>query len=181
MGRARLELVRGDITRQEEDAVVNAANKELAPGGGVAGAIHRAAGPGLWAECRPLGPIETGQAVITGGHRLPARHVIHTVGPVYSGSPKDPRLLARCYRECLRLAAEHELRSIATPALSTGAFGYPLRQAAEVALSTVLEELGDHPTLERVRFVLWGQESLEVHQDVLRRLTDRAEGAGNGA
>lgn len=170
LGKAALELIRGDITRQEVDAVVNAANKELAPGGGVAGAIHRAAGPGLWEECRPLGPIQTGQAVITGGHDLAARHVIHTVGPVYSGSADDPQLLARCYRECLRLAAEHDIRSVACPALSTGAFGYPMREAAKVALRTMLEELPEHPSLERVRFVLWGAHSLRTHEEVLRDL-----------
>lgn len=174
LGRASLELVPGDITRQEVDAVVNAANRELAPGGGVAGAIHRAAGPGLWEECRPLGPIQTGQAVITGGHHLPARHVIHTVGPVYSGSPEEPRLLARCYRECLRLAAEHGLKSIAFPALSTGAFGYPMRQAAQVALRTMLKELPEHPTLERVRFVLWAADSLRTHEEVLQELLPAA-------
>lgn len=170
VGKATLELLRGDITRQQVDAVVNAANPELAPGGGVAGAIHRAAGPGLWEECRPLGPIGTGEAVITGGHALPARFVIHTVGPVYSGSPRDPELLARCYRGCLRLAAQHGVRSLAFPALSTGAFGYPLREAARVALPTLVEGLPHHPTLELLRLVLWGEESLRVHQEVLREV-----------
>ena len=130
----------GDITRQEGfDAVVNAANAQLRPGGGVAGAIHRAAGPGLYEECRPLAPIKPGQAVITGGHGLPNRHVIHCLGPVYGVDTPSAVLLADCYRNALKVAEEHGLASLAFPAISTGIFGYPVAEAARVAMSAVAE------------------------------------------
>jgi len=167
-----LECVRGDIAAQEGfDAVVNAANAQLGPGGGVAGAIHRAAGPGLEAEARPLAPIRPGEAVITGGHRLPNRHVIHCLGPVYGVDQPSEELLASCYRNALRLAEEHGLESVAFPAISTGIFGYPLRPAAEVALRTVAEAAPGLRTVRRVRFVLHDTEALRVHEEVLRALT----------
>ena len=163
-----LELVTGDITKQETDAVVNAANDRLAPGGGVAGAIHRAAGSGLWEECKKLGGCATGEAKITSGHNLPAPWIIHTVGPVYSGSTDDPEKLAECYRNSLETAKQQGLKSISFPALSTGAFGYPVEDAARVALQTVAEFLKSDNYLDLVRFVLFDSNSMQVHEKVLR-------------
>jgi O-acetyl-ADP-ribose deacetylase len=163
-----LELVVGDIARQEGfDAVVNAANAELRPGGGVAGALHRAAGPGLEEECRPLAPIEPGEAVITSGHDLPNPWVIHCLGPVYGRDEPADELLASCYREALRLAEEKGLRSIAFPAISTGAFGYPAEEAARIALGTVLHEAAGLDSVGRIRFVLYDDAALELHEGVL--------------
>lgn len=167
---ARIELMQGDITRLEVDAIVNAANRSLLGGGGVDGAIHRAAGPELLAECRTLGGCETGQAKITGGYRLPARYVIHTVGPVYRGSPRDAELLASCYRNSLRLAAEHGLHSIAFPAISCGAYGYPIEEAAAIALRTAVDFLQENPLPARVLFVLFSPADLQVYQQQLAEL-----------
>lgn len=164
----RLELVTGDITQQDDcDAIVNAANAQLRIGGGVAGAIHRAAGPGLEEETRPLAPIAPGQAVITSGHDLPNAHVIHCLGPVYGRDEPAAELLASCYREALRLAEEHGLESVAFPALSTGAFGYPMDEAARVALETVLDRVPELGAVERIRFVLYDQGALDVHRRAL--------------
>lgn len=170
VGGATLQLVVGDITLEETDAVVNAANKRLAPGGGVAGAIHRAAGPRLWEECKELQGCRTGEGKITLGYHLPAEYVIHTVGPVYSGSHRDAELLEACYRNSLQLAWEYGLTSISFPALSTGAFGYPLQKAAEVALPTVVDWLETNDALELVRFVLYDQQAYDVHREVLQSL-----------
>lgn len=170
IGNSRLELVEGDITTQDTEAVVNAANKRLASGGGVAGAIHRAAGPELWEECRKLDGCETGEAKITNGYELPASYIIHTVGPVYSGSSEDPKLLASCYRNSLKLAEENDIKSISFPALSTGAFGYPMENAAEVALKTAADFLENGSEIELVRFVLYDSNALETHEKVLRSL-----------
>ncbi len=137
VGKSRLQFMVGDITAQDTEAVVNAANKKLAPGGGVAGAIHRAAGPGLWEECMRLGGCETGKAKISGGHGLPNTYVIHTVGPVYSGSKEDAVLLGSCYVNSLELADRHKVKSISFPALSTGIFGYPVDKAAYVAIKAI--------------------------------------------
>lgn len=137
-------LDQGDITRLNVECVVNAANKSLLGGGGVDGAIHRAAGPGLLAECRTLHGCETGQAKITKGYHLKAKYVIHTVGPVYSGAAQDAQLLASCYRNSLALALEHEIHSIAFPAISTGVYGYPLDKAVPIAMKTVLSWLEEH-------------------------------------
>jgi O-acetyl-ADP-ribose deacetylase (regulator of RNase III) len=170
-----IELVEGDITEQAGfDAVVNAANAMLMPGGGVAGAIHRAAGPGLAAECRPLAPIAPGESVITGGHRLGNPWVIHCLGPVYGVDEPAADLLASCYRGALALAEERGLRSVAFPALSTGAFGYPQDAAAAIALRTVLGRAPRLRSVERVRFVLFGSGAVQVHAAALAEasLTD---------
>jgi O-acetyl-ADP-ribose deacetylase len=169
VGGVTLELVRGDIAGQEGfDAVVNAANAELRTGGGVAGALHRAAGPGLEEEGRPLAPIQPGEAVITSGHRLPNPWVIHCLGPVYGRDRPEAELLAACYREALRLAEERQLGSVAFPALSTGAFGYPAEEAAGVALATILDRIPHLRSVDRIRFVLYDEEQLEVHHRALR-------------
>ena len=163
-----VECMRGDITAQDDvAAVVNAANAGLRSGGGVAGAIHRAAGSGLEEEARPLAPIEPGEAVITGGHDLPNRHVIHTLGPVYGLDRPEADLLANCYRNSLALAEENGIDSIAFPAISTGIFGYPVEEAAEVALRTVAEEAKRLEHVRLIRFVLYGERDLEVHEKVL--------------
>jgi len=166
-----IECVRGNIADQPGiDAVVNAANSELRTGGGVAGAIHRAAGPGLEAECRPLAPIRPGQAVITGAHNLPNRHVIHCLGPVYGRDEPADVLLAACYRNALSLADRHGLASIAFPAISTGIFGYPMGAAARVALTTVLKELPNLRSIKHIRFVLYGADDERIHTQVLEEL-----------
>lgn len=165
-----LEIVRGDITQQEVDAVVNAANKALAPGGGVAGAIHRVAGPELWEECQGLGGCETGEAKISGGYQLPAKYVIHTVGPVYGEDEPAGELLSAAYRNSLELAEAHGLESVAFPALSTGAFGFPPGEAARVALTTLLDILPGLGTVRSVRMVLRGQEDHDLHRQTAREL-----------
>ena len=167
---AQLELRVGDITAQDTEAVVNAANSRLAPGGGVAGAIHAAAGPGLWVECAALGGCETGQAKLTAGHRLPNAYVIHTVGPVYSGQPRDAELLRACYANSLRLADAHAIRSVAFPALSTGIFGYPLEAAARVALETILTYLNGPTGLKLVRLVLYDENAYAAHEKVIKEI-----------
>jgi O-acetyl-ADP-ribose deacetylase len=170
-GAVTVECIQGDITSQQDvDAVVNAANARLAPGGGVAGAIHRAAGPDLAEEAVPLGPIEPGEAVITGAHGLPNRYVIHTLGPVYGQDRPEAELLARCYRNSLALAEDNGVESIAFPAISTGIFGYPAEEAAEVALQTVREEVEEFERVRLVRFVLFGEKDLEVHEMALSGL-----------
>ena len=166
-----VECVRGDITSQEDVvAIVNAANAELRSGGGVAGAIHRAAGPGLEEEARPLAPIRPGQAVITGGHDLPNRYVIHALGPVYGRDRPEAEVLAKCYRHSLALAEEHGIESVAFPAISTGVFGYPVEEAARASLGTVMEETEHLKSVRLVRFVLFGEEDLEVHERVLSEI-----------
>ena len=172
-----IECVQGDIAAQAGvDAVVNAANAQLKKGGGVAGAIHRAAGPGLEEECRPLAPIKPGQAVITGGHRLPNRYVIHCLGPVYGVDEPSDQLLAECYRNALKLAEQHGISSIAFPAISTGAFGYPMREAAEVAFRTIVEMAPSLKSVRLIRFVLYDSKALQVHEEVLERFLTAAEG-----
>lgn len=170
-GGTTIELLVGDIAAQEGfDAVVNAANAELRTGGGVAGALHRAAGPELEEETRPLAPIRPGQAVITSGHRLPNPHVIHCLGPVYGRDEPSDELLASCYREALRLADEAELGSVAFPAISTGAFGFPLEPAARIALATVAERAPRLESVKRIRFVLYDEAALAVHARVLEEI-----------
>lgn len=164
----RLELVQGDITRQEVEAIVNAANPSLLGGGGVDGAIHRAGGPEILAECRQLGGCPPGEARITTAGRLKARYVIHAVGPVYyDGKSGEPETLASAYRRSLELASEHGLRSVAFPSISTGAYGYPVEQAAPIALRTVIDYMRTHPEIELVRFVLYDTPTFEVYRRVL--------------
>lgn len=163
-----IECVQGDIAAQRDTtAVVNAANAELRPGGGVAGAIHRAAGPGLYEECRLLAPIQPGEAVITGGHNLPNRYVIHTLGPVYGQDRPEAELLADCYRNSLTLAREYDIDSVAFPAISTGIFGYPVEDAAEVAFRTVRDAMENLESVGLIRFVLYGARDFEMHQKAL--------------
>lgn len=165
----RIRIIEADITQLRVDAIVNAANRSLLGGGGVDGAIHRAAGPDLLVECRALGGCETGQAKITGGYRLPARHVIHTVGPVWQGGERgEPELLAACYRNSLRLAIEQGVRTIAFPAISCGVYGYPPDQAARIAVRQVRAFLADDDRIETVYLVCFGEDIRQSFQQALQ-------------
>ena len=167
----KLEVRQGDITTLDVDAIVNAANTSLLGGGGVDGAIHRAAGPDLLEECRNLGGCPTGEARITKGYNLAARHVIHTVGPVYSGKPQDKTLLTGCYRNSLQLAAENALVSVAFPAISCGVYGYPIEEACQIAVDTTCSFLQANPSITRVIFMLFSPDDLKVYQDYIRTKT----------
>lgn len=163
---AVIEVLRGDITELAVDAIVNAANQTLLGGGGVDGAIHRAAGPGLLAECALLGGCRTGEAKITRGHRLPAKHVIHTVGPVWHGGKKgEPELLARCYRSVLALAERNGIGSIAFPSISTGAFGYPVDQACRIAMRETVDFMEKRPSIGRVVFICFDDGTFEEYMN----------------
>ena len=167
----RIELVRGDITEQATDAIVNAANSSLLGGGGVDGAIHRAGGPTILEECRELGGCPTGDAKLTRGGRLKARFVIHTVGPRYrDGRRGEADLLASAYRRSLEVASQHQLHRIAFPSISTGAYGYPVREAARIALNTVADYLRAHDDIELVRFVLFSPADLTVYQEAAAQI-----------
>jgi O-acetyl-ADP-ribose deacetylase (regulator of RNase III) len=171
-GTVRIEVLVGDITTVDVDAIVNAANSSLLGGGGVDGAIHRAAGPELVAECRQLRGCPTGSAKITGGYRLPARHVIHAVGPVWrGGAAGEPELLSSCYRTALSIAADHGLASLAFPAISTGIYAYPAELAAGIAVGTVVSQVsGDPRSLRRVVFCCFSDAAAQHHMDVLAQL-----------
>ncbi|MGD8344413.1 MAG: O-acetyl-ADP-ribose deacetylase [Desulfobacterales bacterium] len=168
---AKIKIQQGDITRLDVDAIVNAANTKLLGGGGVDGAIHRAAGPELLAECRTIGGCPTGEARITGGYNLPARHVIHTVGPVYSGKPQDSRLLTGCYLNSLMLAIENNLKTIAFPAISCGVYGYPIEAACKIAVDTSIEFLQHNPSLEKIIFIQFSEKDFEVYNSYLKSLS----------
>lgn len=165
----RIEIVEGDITKQRVDAIVNAANSTLLGGGGVDGAIHRAAGPDLLAECRTLGGCATGQAKITRGYRLPAQWVIHTVGPVWHGGQQgEDDLLAGCYRNSFALAEQHHLRAIAFPCISTGVYGFPMDRAARIAIRETSAHLQKSKSIEKVLLVCFGAQAHEIHSQALR-------------
>ena len=164
----KIEILRGDITKLDADAMVNAANTTLLGGGGVDGAIHRAAGPELLAECRTLGGCRPGEAKITRGYRLPARFVIHTVGPVWRGGKHgEPETLANCYRNSLKLAVENEIRTIGFPAISCGAYGYPIEEAAHIAFKTTHESLAGSDEIQKVIFVVWGEDVYDAYRQLL--------------
>ena len=166
-----LEAVQGNIANQPDvAAVVNAANAQLATGGGVAGAIHQAAGPKLYEECRPKAPIKPGEAVITRAYNLPNQYVIHCLGPVYGRDKPEAELLADCYKNALKLCEENDIPSVAFPAISAGVFGYPLKEAAHVAFSTILAESSRLKQLQKVKFVLFNKADLEVYEKRLQEL-----------
>lgn len=164
IGNKKIQIVRGNIIEQPDvEAIVNAANAMLAPGGGVAGAIHKAAGPELYQECKQYAPIRPGEAVITGGYRLPNKFVIHTLGPRYGVDKPEAEILARCYQNSLKLADRKGIKSIAFPAISTGVFGYPVKEAARVALTAIREQLPELKSVQTVRIVLFGVSDYRVH------------------
>ena len=165
----RIEILNTDITTLAVDAIVNAANSSLLGGGGLDGAIHRAAGPELLAECRLLGGCKTGQAKLTKGYRLPARFILHAVGPVWNGGDNnEPELLAGCYRSCFALAREHSLRTLAFPAISCGIYHYPIEQAVEIAIRETQAELSRNPSIEKVIFACFGQDVYDSYQRTIK-------------
>ena len=163
----KIEAKQGDITKLKVDAIVNAANNSLLGGGGVDGAIHREAGPELLEECRTIGGCPTGEARITGGYNLFARHVIHTVGPVYSGKPQDSRLLTQCYLNSLKLATDHNVKSIAFPAISCGVYGYPIKDACRIAVDTTCDFLNENRSIKKVIFILFSAKNMKVYDAYL--------------
>lgn len=166
-----IELKRGDIANQGDiDAVVNAANAELRTGGGVAGAIHRAAGPDLTEETRSMAPIEPGEAVISGGHNLPNDYIIHCLGPVYGRDKPEDELLGNCYSNALDLAEQHQIARLAFPSISTGAFGYPMKDAARVAFETVKSRIDQLESVSLIRFVLWGEDAMTIHEEAMEEV-----------
>lgn len=174
-----IELRQGDITKQDDcEAVVNAANAHLQNGGGVAGAIHNAAGPGLEEEAVPLGPIKPGEAVITGAFDLPNKNVIHCLGPVYGKDKPEAELLANCYSNALNIADAHRLSSIAFPAISTGIFGYPIEEAARIAITTIIGKISEVRYLKKIVLVLYSSNDLEVHQKILEQILQGKEYLG---
>ncbi len=166
----RIEIHQGDITTLAVDAIVNAANRTLRGGGGVDGAIHRKAGPQLLAECKTIGGCPTGEARITRGYNLPAKFVIHTVGPIYSGKPKDAHLLEQCYRNSLALAVAHQAASVAFPAISCGVYGYPIEDACQIALNTACDVLATESGIAKVLFVLFSDSDFQVYRKHLKAL-----------
>ena len=167
----KLEVRQGDITKLDVDVIVNAANTRLLGGGGVDGAIHRAAGPQLLEACRSIGGCPTGEARITGGYNLPARYVIHTVGPVYSGKTRDSQLLTNCYLNSLTLAVENNLATIAFPAISCGVYGYPIEDACKIAVDTSCDFLKSNPSLEKIIYILFSEKDCAVYETYLQSLS----------
>ncbi len=168
----RIEIKKGDITTLKVDAIVNAANTSLLGGGGVDGAIHRAAGPGLINECRKIGGCPTGEARMTGAHNLPTKHVIHTVGPIYHGKDEDSKLLSSCYLNSLKLAVKHNIASIAFPAISCGIYGYPVKEACKIAIDTTCDFLKQNSSLKKIVFILFSVDNYNVYTEYLNRLFD---------
>ena len=169
IGKSTFEIKRGDITKEKCDAIVNAANPRLSPGGGVSRAIHRAAGPQLWEEAKKLGGCQTGEAKITRGYKL-AKYVIHTVGPVYKGRKEDEEMLRKCYINSLNLAKEYGIKSIAFPAISTGVYGYPMEEAARVAISAIKEWLEENHVEMHVKLVLYDEKAYKIHKKVMEEI-----------
>ena len=169
VNKSTFEIKKGDITKEKCDAIVNAANPRLSPGGGVSGAIHRAAGPGLWEEAKKLGGCKTGEAKITRGYKL-AKYVIHTVGPIYKGLKKDAELLGSCYLNSLRLAKEYGIRCIAFPAISTGIYGYPMEEAAKIAINTIKNFLENNDVEMHVKLVLYNEKAYKIHEKVMKEI-----------
>ena len=167
---SKIEIHRGDITQLSVDAIVNAANNSLLGGGGVDGAIHRAAGPELLAQCRTIGGCPTEEARITKGYQLPSQYVIHTVGPIYRGTPQEPQLLESCYRNSLGLALDHQIKTIAFPAISCGVYGYPIQDAARIALNTAISFLEDHPSMIQIIFALFSDSDKATYEAILNTL-----------
>lgn len=168
-----MEAVRGDIANQADvEAVVNAANAQITTGGGVAGAIHNAAGPDLYKECKPLATIQPGVAVITGAYGLPNKYVIHCLGPVYGKDSPEDKHLANCYKNALKLAEQHKVKSIAFPSISTGAFGFPFAEATDIALKTILEELDGKSQIQKIKFVLHSERDLEYYLKKLEEIQE---------
>src|SRR3989338_4382534 len=171
INKTMLELVEGDITRQDTEAIVNAANSRLAGGGGVDGAIHRAGGPAIMEECRKIGGCPTCEARITTGGNLKAKYVIHTVGPIYhNGKSREAELLANAYKNSLNIASKHKLNSVAFPSISTGAYRYPIDEASKIALKTAVDYLKAHSEIKLVRFVLFGSKAYQAYEKTLREL-----------
>ena len=165
----RIEIIKGDITKQKVDAIVNAANNSLLGGGGVDGAIHRAAGPELLKECKKLNGCATGEAKITGGYRLPAKYVIHTVGPIWrGGNNEEDEYLAMCYENCFRLAEKYNIKTIAFPAISTGAYGFPLERATKIAVARTKKFLENNTSIEKVIFVCFDERTYECYKKLLK-------------
>ena len=167
----KLQVMQGDITKLEVDAIVNAANTSLLGGGGVDGAIHRAAGPELLEECRTIGGCPTGEAKITKGYNLPAKYVIHTVGPIYSGTSEDSRLLTNCYQNSLNLAVENNVVSIAFPAISCGVYGYPIQDACRIAINTTCDFLKTNESIKNVVFILFASKDQQIYNDYIFEIT----------
>lgn len=168
-----IKIIKGDITEQDTDAIVNAANKRLSPGGGVAGAIHSAAGAGLWEECKKIESCGTGESVITKGYKLPAKWVVHTVGPVWASRHEDPEMLYACYNNSLSIADKHNIKSISFPAISTGAFGYPLEDGAEIAIKAVSETVENLSSIKLIQFVLFDDKAYNIFEEKLKSLEEK--------